>query len=112
MQPVEQDFLARSTAAEHAGQVAARRRTNRLRGLVAALSLLLVVASVAVVVATLSRQTAQAERDRADNGRADLWVTGKGVGGRRPDAPPREPPPDAVRRRHSAGRPLRHRPAP
>jgi WD40 repeat protein len=69
LQPVEQDFLARSTAAEHAGQVAARRRTNRLRGLVAALSLLLVVASVAVVVATLSRQTAQAERDRADNGR-------------------------------------------
>ncbi|QQQ73767.1 protein kinase [Saccharothrix sp. 6-C] len=69
LQPVEQDFLARSTAAEHAGQVAARRRTTRLRGLVAALSLLLVVAAVAVVVATLSRQSAQAERDRADNGR-------------------------------------------
>ncbi|MER5268412.1 protein kinase [Actinosynnema sp. NPDC002837] len=69
LQPVEQDFLARSTAAEHAGQLAARKRTNRLRGLVVALSLLLVVASVAVVVATRLRQSAQAERDRADTGR-------------------------------------------
>ncbi|MCC8249202.1 serine/threonine-protein kinase [Saccharothrix luteola] len=69
LQPVEQDFLARSTAAEHAGQLAARKRTNRLRGLVAALSLLLVVASVAVVVATRLQQSAQAERDRADTGR-------------------------------------------
>ncbi|MEU4761686.1 protein kinase [Actinosynnema sp. NPDC023794] len=69
LQPVEQDFLTRSTAAEHAGQLAARKRTNRLRGLVAALSLLLVVASVAVVVATRLQQSAQAERDRADTGR-------------------------------------------
>ena len=69
LQPVEQDFLARSTAAEHAGQVAARKRTNRLRGLVVALSLLLVVASVAVVVATRLQQSAQAERERADDGR-------------------------------------------
>ncbi|MEU4443406.1 protein kinase [Actinosynnema sp. NPDC050801] len=69
LQPVEQEFLARSTAAEHAGQLAARRRTNRLRGLVVALSLLLVIASVAVVVATRLQQSAQAERDRADTGR-------------------------------------------
>ncbi|PSL56030.1 serine/threonine protein kinase [Saccharothrix carnea] len=69
LQPVEQEFLARSTAAEHAGQLAARKRTNRLRGLVVALSLLLVVASVAVVVATRLQQSAQAERDRADLGR-------------------------------------------
>ncbi|WP_158851900.1 serine/threonine-protein kinase [Saccharothrix deserti] len=69
LQPVEQEFLARSTEAEHAGQVAARRRTNRLRGLVVALSLLLVVASVAVVVATRLQQSATAERDRADVGR-------------------------------------------
>ncbi|ONI80260.1 hypothetical protein ALI22I_43600 [Saccharothrix sp. ALI-22-I] len=69
LQPVEQEFLDRSTAAEHAGQLAARRRTNRLRGLVVALSLLLVVASVAVVVATRLQQTASAERDRADVGR-------------------------------------------
>ena len=67
LQPVEQEFLARSTAAEHAGQVAARRRTHRLRGLVAALSLLLVVA--AAVVATLSQQSGRPERDRADSGR-------------------------------------------
>ncbi|MFD0200542.1 MULTISPECIES: serine/threonine-protein kinase [Saccharothrix] len=69
LQPVEQEFLARSTAAEHAGQVAARKRTNRLRGLVVALSLLLVVASVAVVVATRLQQSARAERDRADVGK-------------------------------------------
>ncbi|MCE6995177.1 protein kinase [Saccharothrix sp. S26] len=69
LQPVEREFLARSTAAEQAGLVAARRRTNRLRGLVVALSLLLVVASVAVVVATRLQRSAQAERDRADSGR-------------------------------------------
>jgi WD40 repeat protein len=70
LRPVEQDFLARSTAAEQAGQLMTRRRTNRLRGLVVALSLLLVVASVAVVVATQLQQSAQAERDRAEFGRS------------------------------------------
>lgn len=54
----EHDFLARSNAAERTGIAAARRRTRRLRVLVAALSVLLVVASVAIVVATRLRQDA------------------------------------------------------
>ncbi|MEV4314224.1 WD40 repeat domain-containing protein [Actinocrispum sp. NPDC049592] len=66
LHPVEQEFLNRSTAAEYAGQIAARRRTRRLRMLVAALSVLLLVASGAVVVATQLRQNALDERSRAD----------------------------------------------
>ncbi|MBB5957975.1 WD40 repeat protein [Saccharothrix tamanrassetensis] len=69
LQPVEQEFLVRSNAAEQAGQVAARKRTRRLRALVAALSVLLLVASGAVVVATQSQRKANAERDRADSSR-------------------------------------------
>ncbi|MFD9734617.1 WD40 repeat domain-containing serine/threonine protein kinase [Umezawaea sp. NPDC059074] len=69
LNPVEQDFLARSTEAEHAGHVAARRRTTRLRGMVTALSLLLVVAGIAGFVAYRLGQDARAERDRADAGK-------------------------------------------
>jgi WD40 repeat protein/serine/threonine protein kinase len=69
LQPAEQEFLARSNAAEYAGQIAAKRRTRRLRTLVAALSVLLLVAGGAVVVATQLRQDAQDERNRADIGR-------------------------------------------
>ncbi|GAA1345902.1 serine/threonine-protein kinase [Saccharothrix algeriensis] len=65
LHPVEQEFLFRSTAAEQAGQVAARRRTRRLRVLVAALSALLLVASGAVVLATWNQRVAKDERDRA-----------------------------------------------
>ncbi|WP_433259826.1 protein kinase domain-containing protein [Actinosynnema sp. CS-041913] len=66
LQPVEQEFLIRSNAAEQAGHVAERKRTRRLRSLVAALSVLLVVASGAVAVATVSQQAASEERDRAE----------------------------------------------
>jgi WD40 repeat protein/serine/threonine protein kinase len=66
LRPAEEEFLARSNAAEYAGQIAARRRTRRLRVLVAALSVLLLVASGAVVVATQLRQNALDERGRAD----------------------------------------------
>jgi WD40 repeat protein/serine/threonine protein kinase len=66
LQPAEQEFLTRSNALEQASAVTARRRTRRLRGLVAALSLLLVVASIAVLVALLSRQDAQEQRTAAD----------------------------------------------
>ncbi|MET0136285.1 MAG: protein kinase [Kibdelosporangium sp.] len=66
LQPAESEFLARSNAAEHAGQIAARRRTRRLRGMVAALSVLLVVAAIASIVATQLQQDAQDERARAD----------------------------------------------
>ncbi|MCS7478182.1 protein kinase [Umezawaea endophytica] len=91
LQPVEREFLDRSNEAEHAGQVAARRRTNRLRGLVVALSLLLVVAGVAGVVAYQFGQTARAERDRADVGKqqnlsrqlAAESALAKGIDGRR-----------------------------
>ncbi|ONI83004.1 hypothetical protein ALI144C_18330 [Actinosynnema sp. ALI-1.44] len=69
LQPAEQEFLHRSNNAEHAGVIAARRRTRRLRTMVAALSVLLVVAVGAVVVATRLRQDASNERDRADLGR-------------------------------------------
>ncbi|GAA1313036.1 protein kinase domain-containing protein [Saccharothrix xinjiangensis] len=67
LRPEEQEFLARSTAAEQAGRLTERRRATRLRGMVAALSALLVVASVAGVVATRSRQTARAQRDVAES---------------------------------------------
>ena len=50
--PTEQEFLDQSNAADQAGLVHERRRTRRLRGLVAALSVLLLVAVGAVVVAT------------------------------------------------------------
>ncbi|MFI9816544.1 serine/threonine-protein kinase [Saccharothrix variisporea] len=66
LQPAEQEFLARSTAAEQAGQLAERRRTRRLRTLVAALSVLLLVAAGAIVVATRFGQDARAQRDRAE----------------------------------------------
>nr|WP_042180530.1 serine/threonine-protein kinase [Kibdelosporangium sp. MJ126-NF4]CEL14428.1 High-affnity carbon uptake protein Hat/HatR [Kibdelosporangium sp. MJ126-NF4]CTQ88793.1 High-affnity carbon uptake protein Hat/HatR [Kibdelosporangium sp. MJ126-NF4] len=69
LHPAEQEFLDRSNTAEHAGAIAARRRTRRLRTMVAALSVLLVVAVGAVVVATRLRQDANTERDRADLGR-------------------------------------------
>ncbi|MBP2327712.1 WD40 repeat protein/serine/threonine protein kinase [Kibdelosporangium banguiense] len=69
LQPAEQEFLVRSNAAEYAGQITARRRTRRLRTLVAALSVLLLVAAGAVVVATELRQDAQDERNRADIGK-------------------------------------------
>ena len=55
LQPVEREFLDRSNAAEQAGAVAVRRRTRRLRALVAALSVLLLVASGAVAVASALR---------------------------------------------------------
>ncbi|MEU5693131.1 protein kinase [Actinosynnema sp. NPDC020468] len=67
--PVEQEFLRRSDAAEHAGQIAARRRTRRLRTLVLALSLLLVVASAATGIAVVLQRSAQAARERADTSR-------------------------------------------
>lgn len=69
LQPAEQEFLERSNAAEHAGAIAARKRTRRLRTMVAALSVLLLVAAGAVVVATQLQQDASNERDRADLGR-------------------------------------------
>ncbi|CAM3535290.1 WD40 repeat domain-containing serine/threonine protein kinase [Kibdelosporangium persicum] len=69
LRPSEQEFLDRSNAAEHAGQIAARRRTRRLRTMVAALSVLLLVATGAVVVATQLQRDASNERDRADSGR-------------------------------------------
>jgi WD40 repeat protein len=52
LHPVERDFVARSDAADRAGLVSVRRRTRRLRVLVAALSALLLVAVGTVVVAT------------------------------------------------------------
>ncbi|ALG10931.1 WD40 repeat domain-containing serine/threonine protein kinase [Kibdelosporangium phytohabitans] len=58
LQPTEQEFLHKSNNAEHAGAIAARRRTRRLRTMVAALSVLLVVAVGAVVVATELQQDA------------------------------------------------------
>jgi WD40 repeat protein len=58
LQPVEREFLDRSNAAEQAAELAGRRRTHRLRALVAALSVLLLVASGAVVVASTLRQQA------------------------------------------------------
>ncbi|XVV07312.1 hypothetical protein ACQPW3_18800 [Actinosynnema sp. CA-248983] len=67
LQPAEQEFLARSTAAEQAGQLAERKRTRRLRTLVAALSVLLLVASGAIVVATNLQQDAKNQRDRAES---------------------------------------------
>jgi WD40 repeat protein len=66
LQPAEYEFLARSNAAEQAGALATRRRTRRLRGLVGALTMLLVVASVAVLVALEQRQDAQEQRTVAD----------------------------------------------
>lgn len=69
LQPAEQEFLDRSNAAEHAGVIAARKRTRRLRTMVAALSVLLLVATGAVIVATQLQQAASSERDRADLGR-------------------------------------------
>ncbi|MFI9383552.1 protein kinase [Kutzneria sp. NPDC052558] len=66
LHPVEQDFLARSSAAEQAAALATRRRTRRLRVLVAALSVLLVVASVTVVVATRLRQDALNQQAQAE----------------------------------------------
>ena len=62
---VEQEFLDRSDAAERATGLAARRRTRRLRALVAALSVLLLVAGGAVVVASTQRQEAVAARQLA-----------------------------------------------
>jgi WD40 repeat protein len=69
LHPAEHEFLARSNAAEQAGVLATRRRTRRLRALVTALSLLLVVASVAVLVALRLRQDAQEQRANADTAR-------------------------------------------
>jgi WD40 repeat protein len=69
LHPAEHEFLARSNAAEQAGVVATRRRTRRLRALVTALSILLVVASVAVLVAFALRQDAQQQRANADTAR-------------------------------------------
>ncbi|MEV0678870.1 protein kinase [Actinosynnema sp. NPDC050436] len=69
LQPVEQEFLVRSNAAEHAGQVAARQRTRRLRVLVASLSVLLLVASGMVVVAIKLQQNANDQRDQANAAR-------------------------------------------
>jgi WD40 repeat protein len=69
LQPAEQEFLARSNAAEQAGVLVSRRRTRRLRALVVALSALLVVAGGAVVVATGLRQDAQDATGRADAAR-------------------------------------------
>ena len=58
LQPVEREFLDRSNAVEQSGAVALRRRTRRLRALVAALSVLLLVASGAVAVASALRERA------------------------------------------------------
>ncbi|MEU4804089.1 protein kinase [Actinosynnema sp. NPDC023587] len=69
LQPVEREFLLRSNAAEHAGQVAARQRTRRLRVLVASLSVLLLVASGMVVVAIKLQQNANDQRDQANSAR-------------------------------------------
>ncbi|MEU6148834.1 protein kinase [Actinosynnema sp. NPDC047251] len=69
LQPVEQEFLVRSNAAEHAGQVAARQRTRRLRVLVASLSVLLLVASGMAVVAVKLQQDANDQRDQANAAR-------------------------------------------
>lgn len=62
----EQEFLDRSNAADRAGLAHARRRTRRLRALVAALSVLVVLAGVAVVVANGLR------RDALDAGQRNL----------------------------------------
>jgi len=63
LQPDEREFLDRSNAAEQAAAFATRRRTRRLRVMVAALSVLLLVASGAVVVAgTLRQQAVQARQ--------------------------------------------------
>ena len=62
LQPVEREFLDRSNAVEQAGALAVRRRTRRLRALVAALSVLLLVAGGAVAVASALRERAVAGR--------------------------------------------------
>lgn len=73
LHPAERDFLARSNAAEQAGALATRRRTRRLRVLVVSLSMLLVIASVAVFVATRLRQEAVTQQaDAVAAGRLDL----------------------------------------
>jgi WD40 repeat protein len=73
LHPAERDFLARSNAAEQAGAQATRRRTRRLRVLVVSLSMLLVVASVAVFVATRLRQDALTQQANAEAaGQLDL----------------------------------------
>jgi WD40 repeat protein len=61
----EQEFLTRSRAADRAEAADLRRRTRRLRALVAALTVLLLIAGVAVVVATRSRSEAVDARQLA-----------------------------------------------
>jgi hypothetical protein len=62
LHPLEREFLGASTAADRAELVGVRRRTRRLRAMVAALSVLLLVAAGAVVVATNLRADAVGAR--------------------------------------------------
>jgi len=62
---VEQDFLDAAIAQRDAGRLAARRRTRRLRRLVAGLTVMSLVAVSATVVAVIQNNTATHQRDLA-----------------------------------------------
>lgn len=61
--PVARDFLRASTALREAEQHGVARRTRRLRQLVAALSVLVLVATAATAIAVLARNDVLAQRD-------------------------------------------------
>ncbi|MEC3981040.1 nSTAND1 domain-containing NTPase [Amycolatopsis sp. H20-H5] len=63
--PLEQEFLDRSIAAQDSQQLVERRRTRRLRQLVAVLTVLVVVAGAATIYAAKTGATATEQRDLA-----------------------------------------------
>ncbi|MEU4217258.1 helix-turn-helix domain-containing protein [Actinoplanes sp. NPDC026623] len=65
LNPVAREFLAASVARELAEQHAARRRTRRLRQLVAALTVLFLLATTMTVVAARSDRISTRQRDEA-----------------------------------------------
>ncbi|MEO3924339.1 helix-turn-helix domain-containing protein [Micromonosporaceae bacterium B7E4] len=67
--PLARDFLAGSVARELAEQRLVRRRTRRLRQLVAGLCVLLLVAAVATVAAVRGQQVARQQRNTALSGK-------------------------------------------
>ncbi|GIE89944.1 nSTAND1 domain-containing NTPase [Actinoplanes regularis] len=65
LNPVAREFLAASVARELAEQHAARRRTRRLRQLVAALTVLFLLATTMTVLAARAEQISTRQRDEA-----------------------------------------------